>query len=802
MSLLVLACGPIRQATRALAVAVSQSVPGSQLVIAHDSPATRASIEVLPGVSERRTEFLPVGGMTPGAIRNAAAARCADEWIAVIDGSERLSPGHVDQCQQALEADRAVLFATAPGMWWPEAPVSSARPLQAVDLLAGPWALSTSTVYRLDAVQRVGGFDEQLPALADWDLMLRLRTSQTAQAAAGTATVLAMLLPLDVQRLSSDDVMLLESLRADRYLPAARTIIERHRAIFEGEPVEVLTRREAVARRLWARERSLVERRRQLQRQLDVADVELTSLRAELADVGQRSPEWNDLRRATPLSRNWGLDRGRPVDRFYIERFIATYRTDIRGRVLELLDSGLTHAYGDDRVEQADVLDIDPGNYRATVVGDLRSAVQIPDNSYDCIILTQTLHLIDDMPAAVQQAHRVLKPGGVLLVTLPCASMVAEEYGPQGDFWRVLPAAARRLFGAAFAPGDVQVAAHGNVLATTAFLYGLSCDDVDEHELELDDPGYPLIVTVRAVKGGRASAGVAAERPPAILLYHRVATCASDVHALCVPPDVFRRQIARLVRDRRIVPLRELALAAMQGVSLDGAVALTFDDGYLDNLEVAVPILAEFGVPATLFITSEQLGRPRRFWWDVLEASVLRSSADRIALRIAGDAWSRPLGGERRATHDELYSLLKRSGPAVRDDVVRQLTVRDSDDDHDAARPVVADELRALAALPGVEIGAHSVHHLDLAAVSRTELFQEVFECRTTLERVIGRAVDLFAYPFGSVSPLAVEMTAAAGYLCAVTCEPRPLRPYERAHRLPRLQVPPVDGDAFHLLIP
>jgi peptidoglycan/xylan/chitin deacetylase (PgdA/CDA1 family) len=245
------------------------------------------------------------------------------------------------------------------------------------------------------------------------------------------------------------------------------------------------------------------------------------------------------------------------------------------------------------------------------------------------------------------------------------------------------------------------------------------------------------------------------------------------------------------------VPLRELALAAMQDRTLDGAVALTFDDGYRDNLEVAVPILAEFEAPATFFLTSEQLDRPRRFWWDVLEASVLQASADELVLRIGGEDWARPLGAARSATHDELYDLLKRSGPAVRDDLVRQLTSSVDVPETDPGRPLLSAEMRRLASLPGVEIGAHSVHHLDLAAAGPTELFQEIFECRTSLERVVGRPVDLFAYPYGSVSPGALEMAAAAGYLCAVTSESRPLRPYERAHRLPRRQVPSVGGDAF-----
>ena len=361
----------------------------------------------------------------------------------------------------------------------------------------------------------------------------------------------------------------------------------------------------------------------------------------------------------------------------------------------------------------------------------------------------------------------------------------------------MLPAAATRLFGAVFPSAGVDVAAHGNVLATTAFLYGLSCDDVDERELDFDDPAYPLLVTVRAVKPRRPARPSTASRPSSILLYHRIATAESDVHALCVTPEALRRQLEVLTRDRRIVPLRELAQAAVRGQTLDGAVALTFDDGYRDNLEVAAPILAEFGAPATFFLTSEQLDRPRRFWWDVLERSVLRAPADELVLRIGGEDWSRPLGTARRATHDELYDLLKRSGPAVRDDLARQLTGGVDVSESEPARPLLSAEVRRLATLPGVDIGAHSVHHLDLAAAGPTELFQEMFECRTSLERVAGRPVDLFAYPFGSVSPRAVEMAAAADYLCAVTCEARPLRPYERAHRLPRLQVPSVGGDAF-----
>ena len=120
-------------------------------------------------------------------------------------------------------------------------------------------------------------------------------------------------------------------------------------------------------------------------------------------------------------------------------------------------------------------------------------------------------------------------------------------------------------------------------------------------------------------------------------------------------------------------------------------------------------------------------------------------------------------------------------------------------------RPALDDDERAmgesegvqLAACRGVEIGAHSVHHLELGRVAPAVLYQEVFECRTAIERVIGGQVDLFAYPFGSVSPEATEMVQSAGYRYAVTCEARGLRRHERPHRLPRLQAPAIGGDTF-----
>src|SRR5205823_6551189 len=125
---------------------------------------------------------------------------------------------------------------------------------------------------------------------------------------------------------------------------------------------------------------------------------------------------------------------------------------------------------GGDRVMRSDVIDLNASNPLATIVSDLRNAANIGSGTYDCVILTQTLHVVDDMRAVVAECARILKPDGALLVTLPCASRVCLEYGEDGDFWRVTDAGARALFAEAFPLESLDIRAEGNVLVNAAFL--------------------------------------------------------------------------------------------------------------------------------------------------------------------------------------------------------------------------------------------------------------------------------------------------------------------------------------------
>jgi len=212
-----------------------------------------------------------------------------------------------------------------------------------------------------------------------------------------------------------------------------------------------------------------------------------------------RHPAWlGTIRRTKPLSDHYGRDRGTPIDRYYIEQFLAAERAAIRGRVLEVMNRDYTVRFGA-AVDSSDVLDIDPGNPDATIVGDLTSADAVPTGSFDCFILTQTLQYIYDLKAAVAHAHRILGPGGTVLCTVPVVSRIdRREFG--SEYWRLTAAACSRLFGDVFPPNSVAVRERGNVLAAVAFLVGMAAEELSTRELERDDPFFPLVVTVRATK--------------------------------------------------------------------------------------------------------------------------------------------------------------------------------------------------------------------------------------------------------------------------------------------------------------
>jgi SAM-dependent methyltransferase len=211
--------------------------------------------------------------------------------------------------------------------------------------------------------------------------------------------------------------------------------------------------------------------------------------------------DFGQLRRLQPISRSWGGDRGKPVDRHYIEQFLARHASDIRGRVLEVGDNTYTLAFGGSRVTESEVAHACEGNPKANYVADFTDAPQLPSAAFDCIICTQTLQFVPDLRAAIGTLYRILKPGGVALVTVPGISQVdCSAEGRWLDYWRFTAESAAWLFRQAFPVELVDVHTFGNVLAAIAFLHGLAAEELTEHEFAHHDGLYPMVVGVRAQK--------------------------------------------------------------------------------------------------------------------------------------------------------------------------------------------------------------------------------------------------------------------------------------------------------------
>jgi peptidoglycan/xylan/chitin deacetylase (PgdA/CDA1 family)/SAM-dependent methyltransferase len=538
-------------------------------------------------------------------------------------------------------------------------------------------------------------------------------------------------------------------------------------------------------------------------------------------------PEPDDLlvgsRSVAPVSRRWGLERGTPLDRHYIERFLSRHRRDIRGRVLEIGDARYTRRFGADRVTRSDVLNALEGNPATTILADLADGRDIPSDTFDAAIVTQTLQYVYDARAAIRTLHRILRPGGVILVTVPGITPLGDvEWGDRW-YWSFTDRSIRLLFEEAFGGEVLTVESHGNVLAAASFLYGLTAEDLTSEELEVHDPAYPVTIAVRAVKAGtegaaRGTTGASVATRPAVLLYHRVADLAADPWGLSVHPDRFLEQLDALCEAATIVPLSVLE-PETPDAGKRPTVALTFDDGYRDALG-ALEALRRRDLPATCFIVSGNLGLEP--WWDELERLLLRPGVlvPHPRLWIEGLSHSWTLGDAAAYTEDDhhrnlAWRVADGHDPTPRHTVFRSVhaglqplpdderaeamaQVRDwvgSRAPEPTARTVSAEELRALAADPRIEIGAHSVTHPVLPSIPAADRRTEIRGSKQHLEELLGRPVRLFSYPFGVIDDDTVSMVGDAGFERAWTAAGAPIGRDAHPLRMARFTVGDWSGD-------
>lgn len=318
-------------------------------------------------------------------------------------------------------------------------------------------------------------------------------------------------------------------------------------------------------------------------------------------------------------------------------------------------------------------------------------------------------------------------------------------------------------------------------------------------------------------------------RPGAsILRYHRIADLGSDPHPVCVSPAHFAEQLEVLKKNSHVLSLQRFNQALRNGRIPPGAVVITVDDGYADNLYQGKPLLERFDLPATVFITTGHLGVPREFWWDKLEQIFLQPGTlpDRLSLTVGATrhewqlrdacnygeddvhrhrAWNLSLGNDpspRHRLYRDLHRLLKPMAAVEQERILhdlcawagRKATARESH------RFLAPEEINRLAYGGLIEVGAHTVTHPILSPLSEAPQRDEILSSKTQLEDILGSPVTSFAYPYGSRRDYSKETVAIvrdAGFECACTTTADVIFNHDDPFELPRIYVGNWPADEF-----
>ncbi|MBB1286136.1 methyltransferase [Flavisolibacter sp. BT320] len=211
-------------------------------------------------------------------------------------------------------------------------------------------------------------------------------------------------------------------------------------------------------------------------------------------------PEGLTLKDVGPVSRSFGFERGTPVDRYYIHQFLATNQEFIKGRILEIAESKLSRQYAAEG-SHFEVLHVTSENVNATIIGDLTKKESLPSNAIDCFICTQTYNFIYQVEEAIRGTYHLLNQGGCVLATVAGISQISQyDASRWGDYWRFTPMSIKRLFEDVFGAGNVEVTSYGNCLTAVSLLRGIAVEELNRNDLDVFDPDYPVIISIKAIK--------------------------------------------------------------------------------------------------------------------------------------------------------------------------------------------------------------------------------------------------------------------------------------------------------------
>jgi glycosyltransferase involved in cell wall biosynthesis len=465
--------------------------------------------------------------------RNTGLRHSAGNFLVFLDADDRLRPSALETGLRVLKMYPDCAFAAGhcdfiatDGSPLPSfsRPCNEFKDAYSATLMNNQIWNPACVVYRREVFESVSPFDSSVNAAADYDLYLRILRRYPVKY---HPTVVAEYRQ-HTTNMSRDFALMLRTCmsvlhRQRKHIKGNQAYIEAYKTgiwstqVYWGEPL-IQELRSQVKRRHWRQVAYglIVLLRdypkgfircvfRGVQRTLVSLSQQIQKLAGRITGTGREVPpvgrvRFGSLRRLTPISRLWGCDRGLPVDRYYVEKFLTMQSQDIQGHIMEIGDDSYTRKFGESRVTASDVLHVLEGNPKATIVGDLTKADHIPSAAFDCIICTQTLQLIYDTRAALRTLYRILKPGGVLLATFPGISQTSQTDWGGHWCWNFTSLSAHRIFSEIFPAEQIRVQAYGNVFVAVAFLEGLAVAELREDELEYHDPDYQVLVTVRAVK--------------------------------------------------------------------------------------------------------------------------------------------------------------------------------------------------------------------------------------------------------------------------------------------------------------
>lgn len=494
----------------ALESVIAQTRLPNEIVVVDDGSVDDPAIVVarFPGVRLIRQKNAGLA-----AARNVGLAAIQSTHVAFLDADDALTPDAIalNLAELSRHPEAAMAFGAYDmvdaNLRHRSGPHFRPVPAQAANamLIGNPVAMHATVLYVVDRLREAGAFDPALKSCEDYDTYIRMARRWPV----ACHPRIVALYRIHGSNMSGNPAMMLHWSLAvlDRYRPAAS----------DGDAMS--NWREA--RRYWKRHysraainsRSSQGVRSKLSRVLFALRNDPGATLARFSDAlahrwrrhQRRRPsgprlgtlDMGMLENAEPVSRCFGYDRGTPIDRAYIEDFLNRCSGDIAGRVLEIGDASYCRRFGTGITRQ-DVLHISPEASEATIIGDLSQPGILPEAAFDCMVITQTLHLLIDVRAAIVRLHAALKPGGALLLTVPGISPIDQDDWGSSWYWSMTGQSVTRLFGEIFGQDAIAVEVHGNVYAATCFLQGLALEEVRKDLLEVRDPCFPVVVAVRA----------------------------------------------------------------------------------------------------------------------------------------------------------------------------------------------------------------------------------------------------------------------------------------------------------------